>query len=65
MKQHSPPETAEQPPREINVGTKQRRPYEQPRILSAERLEAAAATCDGSGGFGKSAPACNPVYLGS
>jgi hypothetical protein len=32
----------------------ERRPYDPPRVLSAERLEAAAATCDPpSGGFGK------------
>ncbi len=37
-----------------------RRRYEPPRILSAEPLEAAAATCDPpSGGFGKSVPSCN------
>lgn len=42
-----------------------RRTYVQPKILSAECLEAAAATCDGSGGFGKSVPTCNPRHLGS
>ena len=44
-----------------------RRPYTTPRVLSAERLEAAAATCDPpTGGFGKSGdPQCNPATLGS
>jgi len=32
------------------------RPYRRPRVLSAEALEATAATCDGAGGFGKSIP---------
>jgi len=43
-----------------------RRPYAPPRVLSAEVLEAAAAICDPpTGGFGKSAPLCNPATLGS
>lgn len=34
-----------------------KRPYEAPRVLSAEPLEAAAATCDPpTGAFGKSVP---------
>lgn len=34
-----------------------KRPYQAPRILSAEPLEAAAATCDPqTGAFGKSIP---------
>lgn len=52
----------------INVAhekPKKRCVYVQPKILSADRLEAAAATCDGSGGYGKSAPGCNPETLGS
>lgn len=43
-----------------------RRAYTPPRILSAEKLEAAAAACDPpSGGVGKSAPLCNPATPGS
>ena len=43
-----------------------KRPWSTPRVLSAEQLEAAATTCDPpTGGFGKSAPACNPQTLGS
>ncbi len=43
-----------------------RRPYVAPRVLSAEPLEAAAATCDPpAGGVGKAAPPCNPSTLGS
>ncbi len=42
-----------------------KRPYQAPRVLGAEPLEAAAATCDGSGGFGKSVPTCSPATLGS
>lgn len=34
-----------------------KRPYQAPRVLSAEPLEAAAATCDPpAGGFGKTVP---------
>ncbi len=32
------------------------RPYSRPQVLSSERLEASAATCDGTGGFGKTIP---------
>ena len=39
--------------------------YSPPMILSVEPLEAAAATCDGTGGYGKSVPTCNPRTLGS
>ncbi len=43
-----------------------RRPYQAPRVLSAEALEAAAATCDPpAGGVGKFVPACNPSTIGS
>ncbi|WP_457676113.1 hypothetical protein [Thiolapillus sp.] len=42
-----------------------RKPWEAPRILSDEPLEAAAATCDGTGGYGKSVPQCAPQTLGS
>ena len=41
------------------------RPYTPPRILSAEPLEAAAALCDGTDGFGKTSPPCNPATVGS
>lgn len=41
-------------PGELDAG---KRPYEAPRVLSAEPLEAAAATCDPpTGAFGKSVP---------
>lgn len=37
--------------------TKSLRPYSRPQVLSAEGLEAAAATCDPStGGLGKTVP---------
>lgn len=39
--------------------------WKKPKILSTEPLEAAAATCDSGGGFGKSVPTCNPTMLGS
>jgi hypothetical protein len=42
------------------------RAYDPPQLISSEDLEVAAANCDPpTGGFGKSAPACNPNTLGS
>lgn len=39
------------------TGANGKRPYEAPKVLSAEPLEAAAATCDPpTGAFGKSVP---------
>lgn len=35
-----------EPDDQRNSGNGERRPYNSPRVLSAERLEAAAATCD-------------------
>ena len=39
-------------------GEQKRRPYSRPMVLSAEVLEAVAATCDptGGGGYGKQVP---------
>ncbi|WP_154662385.1 hypothetical protein [Thiolapillus brandeum] len=48
-----------------NEKTAQKKTWEAPRILSDEPLEAAAATCNGAGGYGKSVPQCNPQTLGS
>ncbi|WLE95671.1 MAG: hypothetical protein QTN59_13405 [Candidatus Electrothrix communis] len=46
--------------------SEKRRIYSPPRVLSAELLEAAAATCDGTGGYGKTAPSpCSLSTLGS
>ena len=45
--------------------TGEKKTWEAPRILSDEPLEAAAATCDGTGGFGKAVPQCSPATLGS
>ena len=42
-----------------------RKPYEAPRIVSVERLEAVATICDGTGGYGKGPPTCQPGQLGS
>jgi len=39
--------------------------YVAPAILSVEPLEAVAAACNSTGGFGKSTPTCNPASLGS
>ena len=36
------------------------KPYTPPRILSVEPLEAVAATCDGTGGYGKSTRHATP-----
>ncbi len=45
------------PGNEGKPGSEGKRPYEAPRVLSAEPLEAAAATCDPpAGGFGKAVP---------
>ena len=46
-------------------GEQKRRPYSRPMVLSAESLEAAAATCDPSlpGAYGKTRPTCG--ILGS
>ncbi|MFT5098290.1 MAG: hypothetical protein ACI9HY_000398 [Planctomycetaceae bacterium] len=42
---------------ETTTAESSRRPYTTPRVISAERLEAAAATCDPpAGGFGKTIP---------
>lgn len=41
------------------------KPYIAPVILSVEPLEAVAAACDGTSGFGKSTPSCNPATSGS
>ena len=53
----------EQKPEKRETGKK--KTWEAPRILSDEPLEAAAATCDGAGGFGKAVPQCSPAMLGS
>jgi hypothetical protein len=42
-----------------------RRRYAPPRLLSSEPLELAAALCNGTGGFGKIVPQCNPATPGS
>lgn len=42
-----------------------RKPYEAPRVLSVETLEAVATICDGTGGYGKSVPTCQPGMLAS
>lgn len=42
-----------------------RKPYTAPKMLSVEPLEAVAAACDSTGGFGKSVPSCSPGNLGS
>lgn len=47
------------------AGNGVRRTYSPPRLLSAETLELAAAICNGTGGFGKAFPQCNPATPGS
>ena len=42
-----------------------RKPYTAPKMLSVEPLEAVATPCDGTGGFGKSLPSCNPLTSSS
>lgn len=54
------------PQEEAQTEQKIRRAYMAPRVLSAEPLEAAAANCDGTSGFGKPGiVACEPATLGS
>lgn len=50
-----------------NIAAEQtKRPYARPEVLSSERLEAAAATCDPpTGGYGKSVPIPCSTTLGS
>lgn len=50
-------QTKTTPPEEGTPRDPGRRPYEAPRVLSAEPLEAAAATCNPpTGAFGKTVP---------
>lgn len=52
-------DTGGEPQSEAAGVERPRQPYAPPRVLSAEPLEAAAATCDPpSGPFGKSIPPC-------
>jgi len=51
-----PTSTAPSTATESQANNPSLRPYAPPRVLSTEKLEAAAATCDGAGGFGKTIP---------
>jgi hypothetical protein len=46
------------------VCAEKRMAWQKPLIMSSEPLEAAAANCNGTGGYGKAGqPTCNPATL--